>query len=453
MKRHLIPKLIFYSSIILLFTVCRKEIDGTQSQSSLKFLSGGNSDKVSKIEKTKDGGFIYCGSTVGPFNDKNAFMMKVDSNGKKEWYKTYGGQNFDIFEHAIECADGGFIAVGQTNSIGKGSTNGNNILLDYVLKTNSKGDIEWQNSYIPFASGEGILLSVVESKDHHYYATGGIYDSTTKNPGIFLIKLDAVGNLAAPLAFFNDFKNYKPVPNLTPTFYEYGCHISFSDDGSLLIGGVMSYDSFPTTPPSTRYYQKNNLLNYLLSVDVTNFKTLNFFQYFNQFIRTSFYLNGTQRIPNIKVISSPDGYFIGTFFPRIPTQVNMQLIKTDLNGNFLWEKKYSGLGQAVFYDMQKLPDESLLLIGASTSSALDFTFPEFFTNLNTMVVNVSKDDGHEIFTGYSDIMPNANSDILKCAYQKPDGSFAAAGFSCISEEGFDKMFWTLLNKKGEPLKK
>ena len=67
-------------------------------------------------------------------------IIKTNSNCKKIWDKTYGGDKDDIAEGIIESEDNTFVVVAGTFSYGKGG----DVLL---MKINSDGEVIWQNNY------------------------------------------------------------------------------------------------------------------------------------------------------------------------------------------------------------------------------------------------------------------------------------------------------------------
>ncbi len=90
-----------------------------------------------RIEKVNDGGFLLV-----PYNQENtaqadALLAKIDANGTLLWAYNYGGTASDRLMKAVQTADGGFIAIGDTRS---NSANGNSDIL--LVKTDANGRIE-----------------------------------------------------------------------------------------------------------------------------------------------------------------------------------------------------------------------------------------------------------------------------------------------------------------------
>jgi hypothetical protein len=89
-----------------------------------------------RIEKVNDGGFLLV-----PYDNFNtaqgdALLAKIDANGNLLWSYNYGGNAADRLMKAVQTADGGFIAVGDTRS---GNGNGNSDIL--IIKTNANGRV------------------------------------------------------------------------------------------------------------------------------------------------------------------------------------------------------------------------------------------------------------------------------------------------------------------------
>ena len=85
------------------------------------------------IKPTNDGGLISIGPSDQFGKNMDALLMKFDSDGNNDWYKTYGGKNQEIGLSVVQARDGGYAFIGRSNSYGNG-------LYDYFfVKTDSIG--------------------------------------------------------------------------------------------------------------------------------------------------------------------------------------------------------------------------------------------------------------------------------------------------------------------------
>jgi hypothetical protein len=104
-------------------------------------LEGGNA-----VMETSDGGIMVSGHTEDfGARDCDAFLMKLDKDGNRQWLKVYGGDEDDIAEGAAELPDGGFVFAGITASYG------NPVPAEtrhcWFVRTNSTGDTQWAKCY------------------------------------------------------------------------------------------------------------------------------------------------------------------------------------------------------------------------------------------------------------------------------------------------------------------
>jgi uncharacterized delta-60 repeat protein len=95
-----------------------------------------------EIVPTSDGNYMMVGYTNGlASSNYNAYLTKIDINGNEIWSKQYGGGAYEAGASVKQCADGGFIMLGQTFSYGQGDSDA------YVVKTNSSGDTVWTKTF------------------------------------------------------------------------------------------------------------------------------------------------------------------------------------------------------------------------------------------------------------------------------------------------------------------
>ena len=90
------------------------------------------------IEETLDGGFIVSGDYSIASTD--ILLMKLNSQGIIQWYKTFGGPTVDQGYCVKQTSDKGFIVQCRVNSF----SSNNDIM---ILKTDSLGNLQWQKLF------------------------------------------------------------------------------------------------------------------------------------------------------------------------------------------------------------------------------------------------------------------------------------------------------------------
>jgi hypothetical protein len=176
-------------------------------------IGGNYSDFLTKVFQTRDGGYIlggYSGSdlsgdktegTVGGTGLKDIWIVKTDSMGNIIWQNTIGG-NEDEYLFAMDTtSDGGYILGAFSNSpISGDKTEGNNDYDFWVVKIDSLGAIQWQNTICGNIGDR--LYSIQQTIDGGYILGGesssGIFCDKTEQPlGVgmdnWIIKLSGTG--------------------------------------------------------------------------------------------------------------------------------------------------------------------------------------------------------------------------------------------------------------------
>ncbi|MEE9175849.1 MAG: hypothetical protein V3U19_06705 [Thermodesulfobacteriota bacterium] len=149
---------------------------------------GSNSDTAKSVQQTNDGGYIVAGYTSSfGAGESDGLILKLSSNGDVEWQKTYGGSDVERVEAIKQTNDGGYIAVGFTNSFGAGL---GDIL---ILKLDSSGDIEWQNTYGE-SKGDG-AYSIQQASDGGFIVAGHTYSFGAGERDFWVLKLSQNGNI------------------------------------------------------------------------------------------------------------------------------------------------------------------------------------------------------------------------------------------------------------------
>ncbi len=115
-------------------------------------FGGNGTEHINEIILTADGGYLVCGETDSFGAGKmDAWLVKLDENGRVEWEKTYGTWDDDSINSVLPMSDGGYVAIGKHSSY-----------KFWILKLSAYGSIEWQNTY---GSDNGGPKSVIQTSD------------------------------------------------------------------------------------------------------------------------------------------------------------------------------------------------------------------------------------------------------------------------------------------------
>lgn len=186
---------------------------------------GGDSadDNLFKV-KTVNDGYVLAGFTSSYGSGSlDAWLLKLDKDGKEVWNRTYGGSDgdgafaFDVCSGTDSGVNPGYVLAGFTNSFGDDDL--------WLVKVDANGMEEWNRS---FDMGVGAVEQAfsVQCVEDGYVAAGYIHKS---NRDMLLLKVDSNG---------------EEVWNLTigGENYDVGSCIRETSDGGYIVWG--SSDSF-----------------------------------------------------------------------------------------------------------------------------------------------------------------------------------------------------------------
>lgn len=227
--------LILFGLLFFIFSVNAQEIEWQNT------IGGNLYDDLRSLKRTNDGGFILGGGsssnisgdkTENCLGNEDYWIVKIDSSGGILWQNTIGGSNWDLFRSVTQTYDGGYILGGTSNSQISGDKTENSLGgADYwILKTDSVGDILWQNT-IGGSSGES-LYSIKQTSDGGFILGGHSNsnisgDKTENNIGMgdyWIVKTDSIGNI--------EWQN-----TIGGSSYDILYFISQSPDGGYILGG------------------------------------------------------------------------------------------------------------------------------------------------------------------------------------------------------------------------
>ena len=328
-----------------------------------KNFGGSNYDQASSIQQTTDGGYIMAGTTLSSDNNitlnhglNDCWVVKINSTGDIEWQKTYGGSNDESAFCIRQTADGGYIFIGTTLSVDGDVTSNHGMSDFWVVKLNSTGAIEWQNTYGGTNFDEG--FSIEQTLDGGYVVTGSTQSAdgdVTFNHGIedfWLIKLSSLGSIQWQKTYGGNNADR-------------ALQVGQTSDGGYIIAGQSR------TPNNGDVSGNHSGSEDYWIVKTNSSGTI---EWENSF--------GGDDVENPHSISqtSDGGYIIagGTYSVNGDVTLNhgtsdYWIVKINSAGSIEWQKTYGGGDYDVATSIRQTPDGGYIVAGVSDSNDGDIT--------------------------------------------------------------------------------
>jgi hypothetical protein len=164
------------------------KLDANGNLQWTKTIGGPASEVGSSLIQTSDGGYVIAGFTNSfGAGEADVYVVKLDASGNLQWTKTIGGPKGDWGFSLIQTSDGGYAIAGATQSFGAGEWD------VYVVNLDAKGNLQWTKS-IGGPAGE-IGFSLIQTSDGGYAITGATTSFGAGGTDVYVVKLDAKGNL------------------------------------------------------------------------------------------------------------------------------------------------------------------------------------------------------------------------------------------------------------------
>ncbi|MDF9796527.1 putative secreted protein [Catalinimonas alkaloidigena] len=129
------------------------------------------------------------------------WVIKIDAQGNKEWDRTLGSSNSDYLYHAAQNADGSYLLGGTSSSGISGDKSENSLGFDYwLVKLDSEGNKQWDKTI--GGSSDETLIKIFTTSDGGYLLPGisssNISGDKSENSrggrDYWVVKIDALGN-------------------------------------------------------------------------------------------------------------------------------------------------------------------------------------------------------------------------------------------------------------------
>lgn len=163
------------------------KVDASGVELWSKCISGGNDDWAETARTISDGIIIAGGTKTFGAGMSDAYLVKTDANGNKLWHRTFGGPADDRAYDLQQTTDGGFIIAGATASFGGGGIDA------YLIKADSTGNKQWEKYY--GGEADDWARSVRQTTDGGYLLGGSAKSFGLGDSDYYLVKTGAAGEL------------------------------------------------------------------------------------------------------------------------------------------------------------------------------------------------------------------------------------------------------------------
>lgn len=146
-------------------------------------------DECHSVQQTPEGGYIIVGTMEWyTTRGKDIYVIKTDSDGNVEWQKTYGSDFNDGGREVCLTSDGGYVVTGHLSG-GAG-----------LIKIDSAGRVRWEKTY---GAPEGNVVrsiygshgrSVQQTSDAGYIVAGSSNFYSKEYEEAYVVKTDSEGN-------------------------------------------------------------------------------------------------------------------------------------------------------------------------------------------------------------------------------------------------------------------
>jgi hypothetical protein len=144
-------------------------------------------DALRAVIVTQDDGIVVAGYTNSLGNkDYDFWLMKMSQDGVVTWTRTYGGVEADV-AYSLAPANGGYVVAGETHSFGDGDAKA------FVVKTDLNGRLLWQKAY----GGQqyDTAVNVIPSSGVGYVVVGFTFSFGAGQRDFWMFDIDDSGNV------------------------------------------------------------------------------------------------------------------------------------------------------------------------------------------------------------------------------------------------------------------
>jgi hypothetical protein len=361
-----------------------------------KAIGGEKDDWSYCLIQTSDGGYAIAGVTQSfGAGGLDAYVVKLDANGNLQWTKTIGRPESEGGNSLIQTSDGGYAIAGATNSFGAGYTD------VYVVKLDANGNLQWTKTI--GGKKEDVGFSLIQTSDGGYAIAGATTSFGAGYADVYVIKLDANGNLqwAKTIGGPGD---------------ETGNSLIQTSDGGYAIAGF------------TSSFGAGGLDAYVVKLDA------------NGNLQWTKTIGGKKEDLGLSLIQTSDGGYAiaGATYSFGAGEADVYVVKLDANGNLLWTKTIGGPESDGGFSLIQTSDGGYAIAGATNPFGAEYT--------DIYVVKLDANGKPQ----WTKTIGAKNENLIKSSIiQTPDGSYVIAGTTRSFGAGGADVYVVKLDKNGD----
>ncbi len=301
-----------------------------------KTFGGSSYDDGYSIIEVSTGGFAIAGSTASVgVGYENFLLLRTDKDGNYLWNQTYGvPTQFAEAYSIIECSDGGFIMAGRITDFPSYPDD------IWVIRTDADGYVTWDRTF--GGTSIDVAYQIIEVSAGGFAVVGTTYSFGAGGSDMLLIRIDEAGNHLWNETYGDT--GYDTCVSL----------VECSSGGFALAGctenyGAVNYDLLLVRTDAGGHQQWQRIYSRVDEEDMYTESSL---------------------------VECSDGGFVLTGYTyNLGNGGDMWVVRTDQNGNHLWNQTYGGIDWECAYSIIECSEGGFAFIGETLSfGAGDFDF-------------------------------------------------------------------------------